>query len=161
MTEQWKYVEGYDNDYMVSSCGNVKSMKRASELILSPSLDGSGYLKVSLYKDSKERTLHIHKLVAIAFLNHTSNGHVIVIDHIDHDPLNNKLENLQLITQRENASRGRRGCTSDYTGVTWHKVNKKWLSKIRINGKCKHLGVFECEVKASEAYQSVLRSIEN
>ncbi len=82
----------------------------------------------------------------------------IVVDHINNDPLNNKLYNLQLITQRENVSKDKKG-TSKYTGGSWSKTANKWTSNIRINGKIKHLGFYIKEKEAAQAYQKELTKI--
>lgn len=45
-------------------------------------------------------------------------------------------------------------------GVYYHKPNKKWLSRIRVNGKYKHLGYFSTEEEAGLAYQKELNNLE-
>ena len=47
--------------------------------------------------------------------------------------------------------------TSKYIGVNWKKQNKKWRAAIKINGKAKHLGYFDDELEASNAYQEKLK----
>ncbi len=101
----------------------------------------------------------MHKLVAIAFLNHVPNGYEIVVNHKDFNILNNKLSNLELVSQRENANRKHLKSTSKYTGVYWYKRDKKWKSRIQINGKNKNLGTFENEHDAHLAYQKELDKI--
>jgi len=157
MNEIWKSIEGHES-YEVSNLGRVKSLKCNKERILKRGVDSSGYLHVNLYKDNKMKTKKIHQLVAIAFLNHKPDGMKLVVDHIDNNPLNNELGNLQIITHRENLSKDRKG-SSEYTGVHWNKSAKKWQSNIRINGKPKHLGYFTDESKASEAYQKALKEL--
>ena len=66
------------------------------------------------------------------------------IDHINGQPLDNRIENLRDVTLQENQ---KNKCTyrtnsSGHTGVCWHKRNEKWLANIRVNGKRKHLGYF-------------------
>jgi hypothetical protein len=158
MVEEWRKVKGFE-DYQVSNLGRVKSFKWNKERILKGSIDRVGYLCVCLNNNSKRSTKKIHKLVAIVFLKHLPCGYNIIVDHIDNDPLNNKLDNLQLINSRENTSKDRKGGTSKYVGVSWHKPNSKWASKIRIEGKSKHLGYFKYELEASNAYQNKLKEI--
>lgn len=67
------------------------------------------------------------------------------IDHIDHIPYHNQIENLRLVTHKENmrnASLSSRN-KSGRTGVYWYKPNQKWLAYIRVDGKYHHLGYFE------------------
>jgi hypothetical protein len=78
----------------------------------------------------------------------------IEIDHINHNPSDNRIKNLRLATRREN-SRNRRGAknkTSKYKGVSYAPRSDRWLAHIRINGKSTHLGSFETEELAHAAY---------
>jgi hypothetical protein len=97
----------------------------------------------------------------MAFLNYMLDGTTrIVVDHIDNNPLNNCLSNLQLITHRENISKDRKNKSSKYTGVYFDSKTKKWISTIKNNREKINLGYFENEKEASEYYQNALKSIE-
>jgi hypothetical protein len=157
MKEEWKVVKGFE-DYEVSNLGRVKSLKRNKERILKFSLDNHGYYILSLYKENKAKTKQVSKLVAVAFLNHKPCGYNEIVDHIDNNPLNNNLENLQLITNRENLSKDKKGF-SKYIGVSFRKDTNKWQSRICINGKSNYLGVFNTELEASNAYQLKLKTL--
>jgi len=153
--EIWKDVKNYEGHYQVSNLGNVKSLKCGREKILKPSLANTGYYRVCLTSG----VVFIHKLVAISFLNHNPNGHQLVVDHIDNNPLNNKLENLQLISHRENCIKDRK---SKYlTGVSKVSKSNKFRARIVINGKQKYLGCFTNELEASNAYQKELKKVNN
>tara|TARA_R110000851_G_scaffold133406_1_gene268287 strand:- start:373 stop:867 length:495 start_codon:yes stop_codon:yes gene_type:complete len=163
MNEIWKDVIGYEGVYEVSNLGNVKSLARKGvreDKILKPNADSQGYLKVGLSSSGKLKIVRIHQLVAVAFLNHTPSGNKLVVDHKNNIGTDNRLENLQIITNRENTSKDKKG-TSKYAGVYWSKQSKKWRAQITINGKMKHLGLFTDELKASEAYQNKLSNIIN
>lgn len=160
MKETWRDVKGYEGDYQISDLGRVKSLKFGREKILKQSLTKIGYFKVNLHKNKTRNTCVVHVLVAVAFLNHKPDGHKIVIDHIDNDKLNNCIDNLQLITQRENISKDIVRASSRYIGVHWQKRAKKWRSQIQIKGKIKHLGYFKCEIEASKVYQDALKELE-
>ena len=75
------------------------------------------------------------------------------VDHRDGDGLNNRKENLRVAGFAQNAmnSRSRRG-TSRFKGVTWHKVNRKWIAQIMYGGKHQYLGSFDSEEEAARAY---------
>ena len=155
--EIWKTIKDYP-DYEVSNYGRVKSLNyrcTKKEKVLKGTLNTTGYLTVSLCKNKSHKTFKIHQLVAISFLNHEPDGYKIVVDHKDNDPLNNNLDNLQLIAHRENVSKDRKG-TSKFTGVCWNKNRNKWRAQIQINGKDKHLGYFTKELDAHNAYQKEL-----
>ena len=168
--EIWKDVLGYEGSYQISDFGNVKSLSRemnngkrifiSKEKILRPQQDAHGYLHVRLCKNGVTETKKIHKLVAISFLNHTPNGHNLEIDHVDGNRLNNRIENLQIVTHRANKStcfvKGKENYSSKYIGVSWYKRDSRWHSQITINGETKFLGYFDSETEAHEAYQKAL-----
>ena len=169
--EEFRAVKGYDDIYEVSNPGRVKSLTRVivkadgvkltvKEKILKPRISTGGYSFVTLVKDTNRKNFNNHKLVAIAFLNHTPCGMKIVIDHIDNNPFNNRADNLQLISQRQNCSKDKKGGHSKYVGVTWDKSANRWKAQIDIDGKNKYLGKFTDELKAYETYQAKLKEIE-
>jgi hypothetical protein len=156
--EIWKDVPNYNGDYQVSNLGNVRSLKYNKVKILKQNFNGKGYLQVSLSINGKNLVDRIHKLVAVAFLNHKPNGTMkIVIDHINNIKSDNRVENLQLTSNRHNATKDKKNGTSKYIGVCWCKNKKKWIAQIRINDKHKNLGYFICELAAASAYQKELK----
>ncbi len=79
------------------------------------------------------------------------------MDHKDNVRTNNFYKNLQLITNRENASKDKKGHSSKYVGVSLVKSVNKWRASIRIGLQQKHIGVFDNEIDAHNAYQDALR----
>jgi len=167
--EIWREVKGFE-DYEVSNLGRVKSLARTiyktdgttqtyKERFLKPGVDSIGYLNIKLYKSGKNKTRNIHQLVAESFLSHNPCGHKLVVDHINNIKTDNRIENLQIITNRENLSKDRKNVSSIYVGVSWNKRAKKFESSININGKKKHLGYFFDELEASKAYQKALAKL--
>jgi|AntRauTorckE5430_2_1112549.scaffolds.fasta_scaffold24164_2 hypothetical protein len=168
--EIWKEVLGYEGIYKVSNLGRIKSLSRlilnprgnyvTQDRILKNCCNTHGYVQFRLYIDKDIKTHSLQKIVAIAFLNHKPNGtNEIVVDHINNIKNDNRACNLQLITNRENSSKDKKGCSSKYTGVNLLKSKKKWTASIRINGNTLHLGTFKDEIEASNAYQSKLLTI--
>ena len=159
--ETWKDIPGYKN-YQVSNLGNVRSLnyRRTGKIkVLIKSINSRGRYKVNLSVKGKTfHNTHISILVAKAFLNHKPNGGKIVVDHINNIPTNDKLYNLQVITQRENTTKDKKG-SSKYVGVSWNKSSNKWQSSIYVNGKYKYLGIYKSEQKASQVYQNALKNI--
>ena len=158
MKENWKDIEGYEGAYMVSDLGNVKSFKYGKERTLKPFLAGEKgkyYLAVGLSKNNKKKTCKIHVEVAKAFLGHVPCGMLRVVDHENEIKVDNRLENLQIITNRENLEKSidRTKTSSQYRGVTWHKARNKWKAQAVLNGKNNHLGLFKDELEASEAVE--------
>lgn len=97
----WKPVQGYEGLYEVSNTGEVKStFYGKNPRILKKSKTSTGYCKVELYKNKKRKSLRVHRLVAIAFIPNIDNKPNI--NHIDGNPLNNNVINLEWCTQKEN-----------------------------------------------------------
>ena len=75
------------------------------------------------------------------------------IDHINGDKRDNRLCNLREATNAQNhCNIG--PITGRYRGVHWIKPDRKWAAQIRVGGKNKHLGRFECEAEAAKAYDA-------
>lgn len=76
------------------------------------------------------------------------------VDHINHDTLDNRLENLAVKTSRGNKlNTGRkRNNTSGYKGVSWDKINKKWKVQICANYAVKYIGLFVDILDAARMY---------
>lgn len=68
----------------------------------------------------------------------------MVVDHINHNTLDNRKENLRICTQKQNMCNQsiRKDNKSGYTGVYFVENKNKWVAQIRINGKTKHLGYY-------------------
>ena len=147
--EIFKQIPTIEN-YFVSNFGNIKSVSRNK--ILKPTIR-KGYKCVTISKNGIKKTKSIHQLVAMAFLNHTPNGHKIVVDHINGTKTDNRLENLQLISNRENLHKAKRKKTSKHIGVWFRKDIGKWRTQIQIKGKNIGLGTHNCETKAMIIYQ--------
>ncbi len=149
MQEIFKNITEFPN-YQVSNTGRVKSLKFGKELIMKLNRSPQGYFIIALRKNNKYVMKNVHQLVAMAFLNHTPCGHKLVVDHINEVRGDNRVENLQIITHRENIIRGIKNTSSKHTGVSWDKTQKKWQSYIIINNKKINLGFFTDELEASK-----------
>ena len=168
--EEFRDIPGYEGLYQVSNEGRVKSLSRVimrsngikqtfKERIMKQNLV-KGYSLISLCKEGKRKSFSVHKLVAIVFLGHTPYGHKEVVDHINNISTDNRVENLQLITARQNTSKDKKGYSSKYVGVGWVKNNTKWSSRIAIKYKDIHLGYFDDEYEAHIQYQKALNNLD-
>ena len=166
--EIWKDIPGYEGKYQVSNLGRVKSINRVimrkdgisrtiSERIRKQRIDNRGYYRVTLHHMPKQ----VHQLVAMAFLNHKPNGHKLVVDHINNNGIDNRAENLQIVTQRYNSSKDKKGGSSRYVGVHIDKSKNKWRAQIVINSKVVHIGYYTNDYDAHIAYQNRLNKITN
>lgn len=107
--EQWLPIEGYEDLYQVSNLGRVKSLgndKTRKERILKPFTNKQGYQQVSLCKDGKVKILYVHRLVAMAFIPNTNN--YAEVNHIDENPSNNHISNLEWCDRKYNCNYGTR-----------------------------------------------------
>mgnify|MGYP002622098599 CR=1 FL=1 len=98
--EEWRDVEGYEGLYQVSDLGRVRSFHNQYGRILKPIVTSHGYAQVTLAKNGTMRSRHIHMLVAKAFIPNPENKPQV--NHIDGNPMNNRLENLEWVTSQEN-----------------------------------------------------------
>lgn len=100
---EFKCIPNFEGLYKISTCGMVYNVKKDS--IIKPHFSGvprRNYYQVTLYKGSLKFTKRVHSLMAITYLNHAYGNRKIVVDHIDNNPLNNRLDNLQIIDIRTN-----------------------------------------------------------
>ena len=159
--ERWKTIKEFPN-YEVSNRGNVKSLNynnTKKPKILKTGTNADGYFHVSLCDGNSKKTIKIHQLVAMAFLGHKPCGHYLVVNHKDFNRKNNNVNNLEIVTQRENSNKKHLKSSSKYTGVYFNKAHQKWISSIRIGREFKHLGLFVNEIDASNAYQEYLKKL--
>ena len=104
--EIWKDLPNYEGIYQVSNFGRVKSFYGLKEKILKPKINSCGYYQVMLWKESIGKNYLIHRLVWIAF-----NGQIpenMQVNHINEIKTDNRLENLNLMTPKENMNYGSR-----------------------------------------------------
>ncbi len=147
--EIWKDIIGYEGLYQISNKGRVKSVKLNS--IRKSHLSDRGYQIITLRNKNHTKSVRIHRLVAIHFIPNPDNKEQV--NHIDFDPLNNIVENLEWVTNRENSchSLQRNKKSSKYVGVHFSNSSNKWISKIRFQGKRINLGSYSTEQEAYEA----------
>jgi hypothetical protein len=103
-------------------------------------------------RNGKPLATRMHRLIYELKTGKNIDGKVI--DHINHDGLDNRINNLREATHKQNIShqRHKRGNSSQYKGVRWNTKNKNWNAYIKTNYKRIHLGCFENEADAAEAY---------
>ena len=80
-------------------------------------------------------------------------------DHIDGNGLNNCKSNLREVTIRQNSQNRHENKSSQYTGVSWIKSRNKWSASMGINGKSKHIGYYDSELEAHNAYVETLHKL--
>jgi hypothetical protein len=81
----------------------------------------------------------------------------MVVDHINHDTLDNRKENLRVCSQRQNRQNLAMDKSSKYPGVI--RFRNGWRARIRISGKLMSLGVYADEREAARAYEVKVREM--
>ena len=84
-----------------------------------------------------------------------------IVDHVDGNPHNNKIQNLRLATFHQNQCNQKRRTdnTSGLKGVTWDKSRGKWVGQIHVKGKHIFLGRHETKEEAYAAYCEAARRL--
>lgn len=96
------------------------------------------------YMNGKTMVLH-------RFLTNAPAG--MVVDHIDHNGLNNRRSNLRICTSQQNLYNSRpHGKTSRFKGVSWNTRLKRWIASIHHAGRTHFIGQFTDEIEAAKAY---------
>ncbi|MCK4958549.1 MAG: HNH endonuclease, partial [Planctomycetes bacterium] len=105
-------------------------------------------------RNTEKRTVFMHRVITDA-----PGG--LVVDHIDHNGINNCKSNLRVCTAAENNrnTRGRSDSKSRYKGVNWGNRDRKYSARICCNGKRITVGHFDDEVKAAKAYDKKAKEL--
>lgn len=109
MKEIWKDIKCYEGTHQASNYGRVKSLERKvsgkngsirtiKEKILKPHLC-KGYYQIRMQTGKKYSCLLLHKLIAQTFIPNPNNYETV--HHIDHNPKNNKIDNLVWMSKEE------------------------------------------------------------
>ena len=101
MFRDYRRVEGYESDYIISNIGEVWSLKFGKVKLLKLNPDTKEYLMVILYKNGKRKSFKVHALVGIHFIGLRTG--TLTYDHIDVNNQNNRADNLRLATRLEQA----------------------------------------------------------
>jgi hypothetical protein len=106
----------------------------------------------ALTKDLRNRTVYMHRQI----MNPPANR---VVDHHNCDSLDNRPDNLRVVTQAQNMRnrRKRKGTSSQYIGVNYDKQRKRWAANIRYRGKKRWLGRFPDQISAARAYDKAAK----
>lgn len=102
------------------------------------------------------RQLKMHDVVAIRAFGAIPPG--LLVDHIDHDTLNNTRSNLRLATRSQQQANRRKikPSSSRFKGVSWDTLKRKWRVRPTVDGVKTDLGYFADEAEAAAAYTSFI-----
>lgn len=120
--ETWKSIKGYDN-YEISTLGRVRN----KEKVLKAYKTDNGYFHIFLSKNGKQKQFLIHRLVADTFLKNPNN--LKEVNHIDGNKGNNKIDNLEWCTRKQNVhhffNSNQRNCTKPKSVVQYDLQGNK------------------------------------
>ena len=130
---KWKPIEGYENLYMVSNTGLIKSLHWGKEKLLKQVIRNNNYQYyfVGLLKEGKRKYYAVHRLVAMTFLDNPNNYEQV--DHLDGNKLNNNVDNLEWVSPKENTNRAWEKGLAKYTYERKEKLRKIALEKWETN----------------------------
>lgn len=144
--ENFKAIKGFEGRYWISDLGRVFDCQK--KRFLKQFMSGSrnrDYTSVMFSIEDKQVKKYVHRLMAEAFVENPLTKENV--DHIDGNKTNNNLNNLRWVTSSENQHNRKSA-----RGISWHKGAKKWQAIIGVNGKRKHLGYYDTEEEARQAY---------
>lgn len=132
MEEIWKDIPEYAGLYQASNLGNVKRFYKNGKVRILKQYKVKNYCLVTLYINSIKKLFYVHRLVWETFNGKIPEG--IEVNHIDENPSNNKLENLNLLTHTDNINWGTRNLKASQSLKNNVKLSKTVLQKTR-NGE--------------------------
>lgn len=113
------------------------------------------YAETVKTKNKKREHIGLHRLV----MNCPSG---LVVDHINHNTLDNRKSNLRIVNQSGNQL-NRKGAnkqsSSGIRGVSWHKNSGKWQACLRINGERVYLGLYKDKKEAEKTIEDKLEKV--
>lgn len=156
MKEIWKDIKGYNGVYQVSNFGRIRSNgfkylqksrkgvsfeKYAMPKIISQSYTVEGYLVVGLTKDGKTKQHKVHRIIAEAFIKNPDGK--TMINHINGQKDDNRIENLEWCTSKENTQH------AHATGLCGINGKSKQVAKLDEDGNI--VEVYESGLQAAKA----------
>ena len=140
-------MKHFDSNYIVYPDGRVYSVRRNK--FKKPSINKNGYFYVRIYNKIHK----IHRLVAQLFIENPNN--FVTVNHKNGNKLDNHIENLEWVTQRQNVSHYH---NSKFPGV-FLRPSGRYGSQIYINAKRLKLGTFDTPEEAHQAYLNALAQL--
>lgn len=133
--EQIKELFNYDPGTGVLTW-KIRTAKRIHVGDNAGSINDGKYLRTTI----KNKLYLNHRIIFLFYHGYLPK----YLDHIDGNPLNNRILNIRECTSSQN-NYNRKYCNnnSGIKGVGWHILKNKWQARLNINGKTRHLGLFE------------------
>lgn len=99
--EEWKPLVGFEEHYLASNMGRIKSLWRMKERVIGGCLDYDGYIKITLtHPDRSQSTFRKARLIAETWIPNPDNKPEI--DHLNTVRTDDRVENLRWVSSCEN-----------------------------------------------------------
>lgn len=159
------FYNSKETNVEVSKCGQVKRVRKEWCKTINEGIvdfynlkpHKNGYLSLTItIRDLGQKHLLAHQLIASAFLKYKFGGN-LVVDHIDNDKTNNNINNLRLVTQRENVARA---FENDLPyGVHYCPEKGLYRARTLVNKKKVSLGYYKDPIEAGIVYANYIKSL--
>ena len=140
LAEKWIPIKGFPK-YEISNLGRVRSRWHKVPKVLKGRPNSKGYLRVSLSAGSGKQMYFIHRLVATAFCDRVLGQNTV--NHLDFNPLNNRADNLEWASHRENMRHS--------LAAGRFRRTKAWMDNLNLGLEKMRVPVIGINVKTGEA----------
>ena len=146
--DNYRIIELHNNSLKVFRCGKVEVKRKHIGVYYEKkcTLNTNGHLQLPLNHNKVQKRYYMHRIVAYTFGILPTMDTNIMIDHIDRNPANNDVSNLRTATCQENNR------NTNAKGYYYDKPTQKYRAQIKVDDKHIHLGRFELEADARQAY---------
>lgn len=165
MEEIWKDIQGYEGIYQISNLGRVKSLSRiifrgrgkhiTKDVIIKIYVNNTGYYGVNLNVNKTHKSFLLHRLIAKAFIPNPNN--YPCINHIDGNPLNYSISNLEWCTYSQNTTHAYKINRMSQTGL--HNNNVKLTEKDVLSIRNEYVQNKETLISIAKKYNVYLTCI--
>ena len=153
---EWKEIDCCDGRYLISNLGEIKDSHLGGRK--KTYLTTLGYERVCILEEKKWRHRYVHQLVALAFCEGYKEG--LEVDHLDGDKTNNRSDNLEWVTRRENVQRSWDRGDREYQRSIAYAAGKSRSKKVlQIDDSGEVVNEYKSGVEAAKASGVLQNSI--
>lgn len=165
--EIWKDIPEFKG-YQASNLGRIKSLgrnyfngvsyfTRQGRIMKINVKNSAGYYMLSIWIDARQKSKMVHRLVAFAFLKRIDGKNYI--NHKDGNKLNNRVENLEYCSNRENSIHYLNSIGHTENGIYF--IKGKWMVRIRLKGTRLTFGYYIDKSRAIDIRDVIIEKVEN